>query len=125
MKKLFSITMLLFFFLGQVNLSWAKHYCGDILITSEVSVAPEKSDCCGDESTKIIACCEDQITTANSDDHFSRSAFQVSVSPDFVVAYTFSFFSVLIPETAYSPCQIDHQNIPIPDFQLLHQYFLI
>jgi ketosteroid isomerase-like protein len=125
MKQLFSITMLLFFFLGQVNLSWAKHYCEDILITSKVSVAPEKSDCCEDESEKIIACCEDQITTANSDDHFSKSEFQVSVSPDFRLAYTFSFFSILIPETADSSYQIDHQNLPIPDFQLLHQSFLI
>jgi hypothetical protein len=125
MKQLFSITMLLFFFLGQVNLSWAKHYCGDILITSEVSVAPEKSDCCGDESTKIIECCEDQITMADSDDHFSKSEFQVSVSPDFVLAYTLTFFRILIPETAVSSHQTDHENLPISDFQLLHQSFLI
>jgi hypothetical protein len=125
MKQLLSITMLLFFFLGQVNLSWAKHYCQDILITSEVSIAPGKSDCCGDESAKIIECCEDQITTADSDDHFSKSEFPFSVSPDFVLAYTLTFFCILMPETDESHHQTDHRNLPIPDFQLLYQSFLI
>lgn len=125
MKQLLSIAMLLFFFLGQVNLSWAKHYCGDELITSEVSIAPEKSNCCGDESAKIIACCEDRITTIDADDHFSKSKFPFSVSPDFILAYTLTFFCKPPSQTGDSHRQADSEDLPIPDFQLLYQSFLI
>lgn len=125
MSRILSTTMLLFFFLGQINLSWAKHYCGDKLVGSEISIAPEKSDCCGDESENPMNCCEDQLTTVDADDHFSKSEIKAWVSPEFVLAYTLNLYKSLSPKIDLIAFNRYQENLPVPDFLILHQRFLI
>jgi hypothetical protein len=125
MKQLVSSILLLFFFLGQVNLSWAEHYCGDELMNSELTFSPEKNDCSGSENDKLADCCENQITTADADDHFSKSEVKVSISAEFVLAYALSLVRILISDTDSDQYDTYSENLPAPNLHLLHQTFLI
>lgn len=120
-----SIAMLLFFVMGQVNLAWATHYCGDQLISSEVSLAPEKSDCCGDESTANMDCCEDEVTVADADDFFGKSDIQIDLSPDFAIAFVVTFFNLELPFSTQEWDREAPENLPQLDLTILYQTFLI
>lgn len=117
--------MLIFFVMGQVNLAWATHYCGDELMSSEVSLAPEKSDCCGDEMPKEMDCCESDITVVDSDDFFGKSEIKVNVSPEFALALTFTFFNIELPVEIQTWGDISSHAPPTPDLTILYQTFLI
>lgn len=125
MKKILSSILLLIFFAGQVNLAWASHFCGEELVSSELTVNPKTADCCGSDAKLPMDCCEDEITRVDSDDFFKKSELKSQVSPEFVLALVFSFARFdsieadLEAPTAYFP------DIPIPDIQVLHQTFLI
>ncbi len=125
MKSCLSLILLLFFFLGQIHLSLAAHYCGDQLIASEITFAPETPDCCEEETEKTVGCCEAQVTTSEADDHFSKSEIKISISPEFVLAYIFNFivFNDLNPETGVFITTGD--PLPVPDLLILQQRFLI
>ena len=125
MKKLLSIALLLFFMMGQVNLTWAMHYCGDELMSSEVSLAPEKSHCCGDEGTKSMDCCADEVTIADSDDFFGKTEINLDLSPSFVLVLAYSFFITPISIEEPQRYEIAQKGIPIPDLNILYQNFLI
>lgn len=125
MKKLLSIAMLLFFMMGQVNLTWAMHYCGDKLMSSEVSLAPEKSDCCGDEGTKSMDCCADEVTVADSDDFFGKTEINLDLSPSFVLALVYSFLNISLTLEEPQRYEIAQKGIPIADLNILYQNFLI
>ncbi|MHA7130121.1 HYC_CC_PP family protein [Algoriphagus namhaensis] len=124
MKSLVSISLLLFFLLGQVNLAWATHYCGDNLISSELSLAPEKPDCCGDTEVPMD-CCEDEITQADADDFFGKPEIQVDLSPEFVLAYFAVFFPIELSAVGEQWPKASLPVAPIRDFQILYQSFLI
>lgn len=127
MKSLLSTFLLLFFLMGQVNLTWAKHFCGDKLVSSKVSLAAESHDCCETEKGTIIPldCCENEILTADSDDFFGKTDFQVTISPEFIHAYAFMFgFSPAEKQGADRP-EFAFPDRPILDLNILHQTFLI
>ena len=127
MKSLLSTFLLLFFLMGQVNLTWAKHFCGDKLVSSKVTLAVEGHDCCESEkgSTAPMDCCEDEISTADSDDFFGKTDFQVKIPPEFILASVFVFgFSPVENKLAEQP-EFEFPDKPIPDLNILYQTFLI
>jgi hypothetical protein len=127
MKSLLSTFLLLFFLMGQVNLTWAKHFCGDELVSSKVTLAAEGHDCCESEKGSKVPmdCCEDEISTADSDDFFGKTEFQVKISPEFILAYALVFgFPPAEKQTAEKP-DFEFPDKPIPDLNILHQTFLI
>lgn len=127
MKSLLSTFLLLFFLMGQVNLTWAKHFCEDKLVSSKVTLAAKGHDCCESEKGSKVPmdCCEDEISTADSDDFFGKADFQVNISPEFVLAFAFVFgFSPAEKHLAEKP-EFEFPDKPIPDLIILHQTFLI
>lgn len=127
MKAIVSSLMLLFFLIGQVNLTLAAHYCGDELKSAEVTVAPEKTDCCGEGMSKTADpdCCSDNYTSSDSDDYFGKSQLQVELSPVFIVAYVLT-----VPTVQSDIVQISNPGYlfpdrPLPDLTILYQSFLI
>nr|WP_310105342.1 hypothetical protein [Algoriphagus sp. 4150] len=119
--------MLLFFLTGQVNLTLAAHYCGDELKSTEVSVAPGKTDCCGTNASKTSDpdCCSDEYTSSESDDYFGKAQFQVQLSPEFVLAYVLTFPGIQLEAVQISNPEYLFPDRPIPDLNILHQTFLI
>lgn len=127
MKSLLSTFLLLFFLMGQVNLTWAKHFCGDELVSSKVTLAEEGHDCCESEKGSKVPmdCCEDEISRADSDDFFGKTEFQVKISPEFILAYVFVFgFPPVENKLAEQP-EFEFSDKPIPDLNILHQNFRI
>ncbi len=113
--------------MGQVNLTWVKHICGDKLVSSQVTLADERHDCCesGKESKVPMDCCEDEILTADSDDFFCQNNFQVKISPEFILAYAFVFgFPPAEKQLLVQP-EFEITDMPIQDLNILHQTFLI
>ncbi|PZX52003.1 HYC_CC_PP family protein [Algoriphagus chordae] len=127
MKAILASLMLLFFLTGQINLTLAAHYCGDELKSAEVTISPEKTDCCGVDLTENpdSDCCSDKYASSDSDDYFGKTHFQVQLSPDFVLAY-----ALILPGIQTESIQISNPEYlfpdrPIPDLTILHQSFLI
>lgn len=127
MKTIISSLMLLFFLTGQINLTLAAHYCGDELKSTEVSIAPEKTDCCGVDLSSIPdpECCSDEYTSSDSDDYFGKTQFQIQISPDFVLAYILTIPGIQSVSIELSNPEYLFPDRPIPDLNILHQSFLI
>ncbi|MEB2775947.1 hypothetical protein SYJ56_11560 [Algoriphagus sp. D3-2-R+10] len=127
MKSIISSLMLLFFLTGQVNLTLAAHYCGDELKSTEVTVAPEKTDCCGVDLEKNpdSDCCSDEYTSSDSDDYFGKANFQVQLSPEFILAYVLTIPDILLEDIEISNPKYLFPDRPIPDLNVLYQSFLI
>jgi len=127
MKVILSSLMLLFFLTGQINLTLAAHYCGDKLQSTQVAIAPEKSDCCGSDMDKNADpdCCSDEFATADSDDYFGKAQFDVQLSSDFILAYVLTIPGLEVVDTQLSNASYLFPDRPIPDLNILHQSFLI
>ena len=125
MKKIISSLMLLLFLTGQINLTLAAHYCGDELKSTEVSIAPEKSDCCGEKMNQDPDCCSDEYASSESDDYFGKTQSQVQISPEFVLAYVLTIPGVLAETIQISNPEYLSPDLPVPDLNILHQSFLI
>ncbi|REG81225.1 HYC_CC_PP family protein [Algoriphagus antarcticus] len=127
MKAIISTLMLLFFLTGQINLTLAAHYCGDELKSTDVTIAPERSDCCGVDLVQVpeADCCSDVYTSSDSDDYFGKTQFQVQLSPEFVLAYVLTIASIQLAEIQISNPEYLFPDRTIPDLTILHQSFLI
>ncbi|MFC5624811.1 hypothetical protein SAMN06265367_103252 [Algoriphagus winogradskyi] len=117
--------MLLFFLTGQINLTLAAHYCGDELKSTEVSIAPEKTDCCGANLAQDPDCCTDEYASSDSDDYFGKAQFQVHLSPAFILAYVLTIPGIQAEDTQVFNPKYLFPDLPVPDLNLLHQSFLI
>lgn len=117
--------MLLFFLTGQINLTLAAHYCGDELKSTEVSIAPERTDCCGADINQDPDCCTDEYASSDSDDYFGKAQSQVQISPEFVLAYVLTIQGLSIEDTEDSNPEFLYPDLPIPDLNILHQSFQI
>jgi hypothetical protein len=127
MKTILSTLMLLFFLMGQINLTLAAHYCGDELKSTQITVAPESHDCCDTSSNEKADpdCCNDQLATSDSDQYFGKASFQVDLSPEFVLAYILTFESLFVEESSSSHSVNQVLDRTILDLCILHQSFLI
>ncbi len=127
MKTIISTLMLLFFLTGQINLTLAAHYCGDELKSTELTVAPEKGDCCGTSIGQKAApdCCTDEYSSSDSDDYFGKSQSHVQVSPEFILAYVLPIPGFQIEDTQVFNTDYLFPDRPIPNLNILHQSFLI
>ena len=117
--------MLLFFLTGQINLTWAAHYCGDELKSTEVSIAPEKTDCCGPKMNQDPDCCTDKYASSDSDDYFGKAQFQVQLSPEFVLAYVLTIPGIQSETIQVSNPEYLFPDRPSPDLNILYQSFII
>lgn len=127
MKSIISSIMFLFFLTGQINLTLAAHYCGDELKSTKVTIAPEKTDCCGVDLNITVnpVCCSDEYASSDSDDYFGKTSFQVQLSTDFILAYVLTIPGILSEEIRESNPEYLSPDRKIPDLTILHQCFLI
>lgn len=139
MKRILAISLLLIFIAGQVNLTWATHFCGKFAVQSSVSLGiddltcgMEEEFCCDEDDNEIDGpiiiseeCCSNDYYSSNADDYFNKVESFTSQEVDFPIAYVLSFFDLTF--------EIDEQNIFIAssppliqsDQQVLYQSFLL
>ena len=125
MKQFLSIVLLAFFLMGQVNLTLASHFCGDELMSTELSIAKEKADCCGEEDKVPMQCCDDEVTQADADDYFGKSKVDIKVSPTFILAYALTIFPTSTIDTQAGEFNSDEEDFALPDYHILYQTFLL
>jgi len=139
MKRLLAISLLFIFIAGQVNLTWATHFCGQYAVQSSVSLGEddlscgiEEESCCDEDEGKIDGpiitgeeCCSNGYYSSDADDYFLKVD---SENDRFVQLYnirTITFY----PQfnfTEYNSYLA--KDIPIlipPDKQVLFQTFLL
>jgi hypothetical protein len=112
MKRVIAISLLLIFISGQVNLTWATHFCGDsaavsnslVLGQTKLNCSSEEISCCDEEGTlsgspsiKNIECCSDDYYSSDADDYFAspESTFKSQIL--FAVAFSISLFDNIYP----------------------------
>lgn len=127
MKSILSSLLLLFFLTGQVNLTLAAHYCGDELKSAEVTIAPEKTDCCGVGTEKIpdTDCCTDEYAASDADDYFGKAQFEIQLSPEFLLAYVLTIPGIQVEDNELTNAHYLFPDKPTPDLTILYQSFLI
>lgn len=126
MKSLFATFMLLFFLMGQINLTWAKHFCDDKLVSSELTLSTKAKDCCAKSSGKTpMDCCEDKIASADSDDFFGKTGIEFDVSLGFILSFVYSFDFSLSENLEIEFSKPKSPDPFLKDLYLLYETFLI
>ena len=136
MKKIFSITLAIYFLTTSVGFWINTHFCAGKIIEAQVQLIEHELGCgmnmetlgCEANTTthfKKKSCCENQFRVFQVEDDFQSTDFQHNLHPVFITAF---FYSFLIPEFAeleettflsYSPPLLKQ------DVQVLFQSFLI
>lgn len=137
MKRIFAISLLFIFIAGQVNLTWATHYCGKLAVQRTVSIGTDdlscgmgKESCCDEDENKfegaIITseeCCSNDYYSSDADDYFLKADADNEKVVQFYKLYSIALYNQWQP-TEYNTYSLN--NIPdlIPlDKQVLFQTF--
>lgn len=139
MKRIIAISLLLIFISGQLNLTWASHYCMGFNVKNSLMLGQGQLDCgmgdmmncrdnatdCDEENLKLPSCCSNDYVSSDSDDHFDRSE-SISNSQIFFIA---SYAETLLSFNPQNDEEISYIASPPslmqPDLQVLYQSFLL
>ena len=135
MQKIISILLSLLMLASSSGVAYAKHYCGDYEMLSEITLGEKDLSCgmvmeipaCDQEEEDEHTCCDNQYTKVDTDDTFNKSTFDVNLNQDFVLAFVSVFVLRSVDNfpsenhffIAYSPPPLDR------DMQVLYESFLI
>lgn len=135
MQKFISIVLSLLLLASSANVTYAKHFCGDVEVLSVLTVGEtylscsekESIDTCNDKEPKKNSCCKTKYDQVEIDDNFdSATAFtlvDIPVAKDYISPSNYSFITLEDKSFAiyayYDPPPIDK------DFSALYQVYLI
>ena len=138
-KKIISITLSFLILFGNMGFIVATHYCGEYMVSSELTIGDKHVDCgmedmtssCDDESsthdvTISKTCCENEYKSLQIDDDYQKVIAQTGIDYKFVYAFVYTFLPAHVSEkstsTAFSerPPTLLKQSL-----QVLFQTFLI
>lgn len=139
MKRIIAISLLLIFISGQLNLTWAKHFCGMIEVKSSVMLGHGHLDCgmgemaaCEDDMEIVDGpsftapdCCNNDYYSADSDNFFSKVKTSLDNQVLFAATYTISLFNLNSVNDAHEYFVASSPPKIQPDLQVLYQTFLI
>jgi hypothetical protein len=131
MKRVIATFLLLVFISGQINLTWADHYCGKRIVKSALMLGHGHLDCgmiemmaCDAETSesdtkafKAVSCCSNAYYSAESDEFFNKSETSVQQIPVFIVAFTYSLF-----DSSIHTEDVEFSLIPQPPLILTDRY---
>ena len=139
MRRIIAISLLLIFGAGQVNLTWASHFCGVFKVKSELMLGHGHLDCGMPEMNAcdvpnqqpgmvIIeknGCCENIYFSSDSDDTFNAAGTVNIQGCDFLIIPFFAFINL-----SGENSKTEFHTIPSPplvhvDKCLLYQTFII
>jgi len=139
MRRTIAISLLLIFGAGQVNLTWASHFCGVFKVKSELMLGHGHLDCgmpemstCDTQSrlpgTVIIeknGCCENIYFSSDSDDNFSAANSVNFHGCDFLLMSLFAFNNLSGENSRTEFLTIPSPPLIHTDKYLLYQTFII
>lgn len=135
MKKIFSITLAIYFLATSVGFGVNTHFCDGEAVKSALQLTQYELSCgmkmeatsCATSASSITkkSCCENEFNTFQVEDDFQPVATQVDFNPVFVISFLLSFhfpeFSVENETFFLDYCPPLVQR----DFTILHESFLI
>jgi hypothetical protein len=139
MKKTISIFLSILMLASSSGIAYAKHFCGDMVMASEITFGEKDLSCgmdmhaldtgCENETItpEVHDCCKDQITKIQTDENFAKASFDLKLNKTFVATFVSVFIlqEVEIASTTktffadYSPPPLEQ------DFNILYETFLI
>jgi len=139
MKRIIAISLLLIFGAGQVNLTWASHFCGVFKVKSELMLGHGHLDCgmpemntCDTQSKRpggiIIernGCCENIYYSSDTDDLFSAANALNIQGCDFIIVQNFTFNNLSGEDSKIVFSRVPSPPLIHSDKCLLHQTFII
>ena len=131
MKGVIATFLLFVFISGQINLTWADHYCGKRVVKSALMLGHDHLDCgmiemmaCDGETSEgdtkafnTVNCCSNAYYSAESDEYFSKSESSAQQIPVFVITFTYSLF-----DNSIHTEDIEFSSIPRPPLILTDRY---
>lgn len=138
MKRIFAISLLLIFVAGQVNLTWATHYCGNFAVDNSISLGEEKLTCgmekycCNEESPNVDGpvivnedCCSNDFHSVDADDYFTKIESSFDRQLVFSASFVVSLFDFCPNHDELDFYLASSSPLIQTDRQVLYQTFLI
>jgi hypothetical protein len=139
LKRVIAISLLTIFLSGQVNLTWATHFCGSLVVESAVSLGKadlscgmQMMSCCDEDSDENSGpfftneeCCSNDYASSEADDFFDKSSNSNDKQALFVNAFLISILS--FTQENDEQTIFDDSSPPLiqVDRQVLYQTFLL
>jgi len=139
MKRFLSISFLIVFLAGQINLTWADHYCMNFKVQSSILIGHGDLDCgmgemesCEEQDNdftfpkfKAPQCCSNDYFSSDSDDHFFKS--EITEKKQIAVYLTSVDASIFSPDGSLVVDNFVAKSPPLvhPEKQVWNQSFLI
>lgn len=135
MRNVISIMLSLLLLASSSGITYAQHYCGDYEMLSKVTLGEEylscemtlKTDGCEEGDTEDHRCCDNQYTSVDTDNHFTKASFDIDFDQPGVVAFVAVFLNQITFEFEETSNEIPLYHPPplYRDIPLLYESFLI
>ncbi len=135
MKQYISILLSTLLLLSSSGIAYAKHYCGEFEMLSQITLGEENLSCgmvmeetsCDDEQTEEHSCCDNEYTQVTTDNHFAKASFDIQFDQNFVAAFVATFvLNIPIADTITKDLYSVYDPPPIiRDIPVLYETFLI
>ena len=139
MKRILAISLLLIFIAGQVNLTWASHFCMSFKVQSSIMLGHGDLDCgmgemveCDNDKNdipgpvyKAPSCCSNDYFSSDSDDQFYKSETLTNNQISFFAIYTETFLGFTSENNQQITFIAPSPPLIQADKQVMYQTFLL
>ena len=139
MKRIIAISLLFIFLSGQVNLTWASHYCMGFNVKSSLMLGQGQLDCgmgammdcdTGEEKgqdPELTApdCCSNEYASSDADDNFSKIDPITDLQVFFTISYVETLWSFDLQNDEHKYSIASSPPLIHTDRQVLYQSFLL
>jgi len=139
MKRIFAILLLLIFISAQLDLTWAKHFCGKFEVKSSVMLGHGHLDCGIDEIIacekdieaadkpvyNIPDCCRNDYYSADFDEFISNVKTSSDCQVLFAATYIISLFNINSKNDVHKYIVASSPPIVLSDRLVFYQTFLL
>ncbi len=137
LKKVTSISLIFMLLLGNLGITFGTHFCGGRAIVSELMFGEKHLDCgmgmmdmpeAEHDSPHFSKspCCENQYVSAEVDETLNKEVSNEAAQFFVAIAIATILYSIEFEETFDQPIPVDTSpQLGSPDYQALHQVFLI
>ena len=135
MRNIISIILSVLLLLSSSGITYAQHYCGDMEMLSKVTLGEEYLSCgmavdadgCEENDSENHKCCDNQYTSVDTDDNFTKVIFKINFDQPYAVVITSIFANEIAFDfeetTNYFP--LYHPPPLYMDIPVFYESFLI
>jgi hypothetical protein len=135
MRQVISIFLSILLLASSTGITYAQHYCGEFEMLAEVTLGEKHLSCgmamemssCDDALAKDHKCCDNEYTTVDTDDNFTKANFNIDFQQP-IAARQVSISELLFVLDTEITQSIPVEYHPPPlykDIPVLYETFLI